>query len=61
MTVLWFFLVISVTGEPLIYWGFPDEEDCAKKRNHYAKNMAKVTQDVTECIGLPVKRGGPRP
>lgn len=61
MKILWFFLAVSLTGEPSVFWGFPGEEDCTKKRNHYAKNMSKVTQDVTECIGIPIKRGPVKP
>lgn len=61
MKILWFFLAVSLTGEPLVFWGFPDEEDCTKKRNHYAKNMSTVVRDVTDCIGVPVKTGQVKP
>ena len=56
MTILWFFLVISWNGEVTAFHGFIGEEDCTHKRNHYAKNMAKVTRDITECIGVPIKK-----
>lgn len=59
MTVLWFFLVVSLNGEPTVFWGFPNEGECSAKRAVYAKNMAKVTRDVTECIGVPVKKRAP--
>ena len=55
MTILWFFLVISMNGEPTIFWGFPNEADCSSKRDQYARNMEKVTRDVSPCVGLPVK------
>lgn len=55
MTILWFFLVVSMNGEPTIFWGFPNEADCSSKRDQYAKNMEKVTRDVTPCIGVPIK------
>lgn len=55
MSILWFFLVISLNGEPTVFWGFPNEGDCAAKRDRYAKNMEKITRDVTLCIGVPVK------
>lgn len=58
MKILWFFMVISLNGEPTVYHGFPDESDCTKKRNAYASNMSKVTRDVTECIGIPIKGAG---
>lgn len=59
MTVLWFFLVVSWTGDISAYHGFHGAEDCHDKRKSYLSSMHKSVRDVTECIGVPI-RGGPR-
>lgn len=57
MSVLWFFLVVSLNGEVIAYHGFPDEQDCFKKQEFMVQRMKGVVRDITSCIGVPIKGG----
>ncbi len=57
MTILWFFLVVSWNGEVTAFHGFKDDADCSTKRAQYAKDMARLVRDVTDCIGVPIREG----
>lgn len=57
MTILWFFLVITMNGQVEAYYGFYGAADCQDRQVFTAKQMKGLVRDVTDCIGIPIKGG----
>ena len=57
MTILWFFLVVSLNGEVIAYHGFHDQGNCQAKQAWMVERMKGVVRDITDCIGIPLKGG----